>query len=144
MRQQQKNLKQVKKFELIRVKKYEESFQEFNEDMEVIGKTMRDFVERLTKMKSFLYERSQIEKEYSTKLGQLSTKWIGAGDQNGVEKTEHKDDAGDQNDKRNRQGFFYLVNAASADVSEHLGTFSQLIGDSLCKGDIVQIYNFDV
>lgn len=79
MRQQQKNLTRVKKFELARVKAYETSFTEFVEDLDVVGKIMRDYMIKLAKMKTFLQERSVIEKEYGQRLKQLSLKWIHAG-----------------------------------------------------------------
>lgn len=79
MRQQQKNLKRVKKFELARVKGYNQTFNDFIADMKLIGKTMRDYVEKLSKMKLFLRERSMVEKEYSQKLKLLSLKWINDG-----------------------------------------------------------------
>ena len=87
MRQQQKNLTRVKKFELTRVKAYETSFTEFVEDLEVVGKVMRDYMIKLAKMKTFLQERSAIEKEYGLRLKQLSLKWMHAGAPTGTAKS---------------------------------------------------------
>lgn len=155
MRQQQKNLTRVKKYELARVRAYETAFGEFNEDMDRVGKVMRDYMIKLARMKTFLLERSAIEREYSQKLKQLSTKWIDAGDTTSTSTRNRNTsvdssresfmlasdrsptDIGSTTDisaQKPRTGFFYLINSTSLEVGENLEGFSELLSDSLCKG----------
>lgn len=174
MRQQQKNLSIVKKFELLRVKAYETAFCEFVEDMDVVGAVMREYMIKLSKMKAFLLERAVVERDYSQKLKQLSMKWLNAGDaapsaknsrvssvdsgHTGRESTVSTssdahtfvDDivSAESTTQDRRPGFFYLINSSSIEVAENLESFSDLLSDSLCKGsfktDIIRRFKTDL
>ncbi len=124
MRQQQTNMKAIKNYDIKRVKSYEETFRNFVEDMRVVGKAMRDYVERLMKMNTYLQERSAVEKAYALSLKALATKWIDAGE---------KDKA---------KGFFNVVNRASLTVGDNLEGFASLLTDGLCKGNLKMNRNF--
>ena len=118
MRQQQTNLRAIKNYDIKRVKAYEETFSNFVDDMRVVGKAMRDYVERLMKMNTYLQERSAVEKAYAMSLKTLATKWMDAGE------------------KEKAKGFFHVVNRASLTVGENLDEFASLLTDGLCKGKL--------
>ena len=161
MRQQQKNITRVKKYELQRVKSYTAFLKDFIEDLSLIAGTMREYVIKLSKLKTFLIERSTIEKEYGHRLKQLSRKWLYAGlpsSGSGAVSTSKDITASERDsfEERNsrtsfgnmsstdaattatasidRNGFFYLVNSTSLEVGENIESFGTMMSGSLCQG----------
>jgi hypothetical protein len=87
------------------------------------NRNLEGIVDKLLLMKQFLIERGNMEREYSKKMGLLSSKWMYAG----------QDSSSNVVVKKN-PGFFFAVSTASREVATRLDEFSGMLIDSLPTG----------